>query len=84
MSKHNELVKEQLLHLLFGTLVFVALGSVAVSLDLAAAFVKSLGVSQFTHKAIEYSAHAMLVIDLVLFGVYLGKSSYMLIKEMFQ
>jgi len=83
-NNHNGLVKEQLLHLLFGTLVFVALGSVAVGLDLAAKAIRDLGVSEFTHVAIEYTAHGMLVLDLLLFASYLAKSSYLLVKEMFQ
>ena len=84
MTNHNEMVKEQLLHMLFGTIIFVVLGSIAVGLDLAAAAVKSLGVSDFTHKAIENAAHVMLLMDLVLFGLYLVRSSATLVKEMFK
>lgn len=61
MTNHNELVKEQLVHLLFGTVIFIVLGAIAVALDLAAAGVLKLGVSVFTHRAIEYAAHTMLV-----------------------
>ena len=71
MKNHNELVKEQLLHMLFGTLIFVVLVAIAVGLDLAAAGVLRLGVSEFTHKAIAISAHGMLGLDLVLFALYL-------------
>lgn len=84
MSQHKDLVKEQVLHLSFGTLVFLALGAIAVALDLFASYVKGLGVSPFTHLAIEYTAHGMLALDLVLFVLYLGKSSYLLVKEMFK
>lgn len=82
MDGHNGLVKEQLLHLLFGTIIFVVLGGVAVALDLAAGAIKQLGVSAFTHQAIELTAHAMLLLDLVLFVVYLASSSWALAKEM--
>lgn len=82
MTNHNQMVKEQLLHMLFGTVIFIVLGGIAVSLDLAAAGVAKLGVSPFTHKAIEMAAHGMLVLDLILFAVYLVRSSYMLVKEM--
>ncbi len=84
MTSHNEMVKEQLLHMLFGTMIFVVLGAIAVGLDLAAAGVLKLGVSEFTHKAIEYVAHGMLLLDLVLFGLYSVRSSATLVKEMFK
>lgn len=79
---HNQIVKEQLLHILFGTVLFVALAGIAVLLDLASIYVATLGVSSFTQKALEYTAHGMLVVDLVLFLVYLAASSWALIKEM--
>ena len=78
------MVKEQLLHMLFGTVVFIVLGAIAVGLDLAAAGVFRLGVSNFTHKAIEISAHGLMLLDLVLFGLYLVRSSTTLVKEMFK
>lgn len=84
MTNHNEMVKEQLLHMLFGTMIFVVLGAIAVGLDLAATEVMRLGVSEFTHNAIEYAAHGMMVLDLVLFGLYLVRSSATLVKEMFK
>ena len=84
MTNHNEMVKEQLLHMLFGTVIFVVLGSIAVGLDLAAVGVSKLGVSEFTRKAIEYAAHGMLLLDLVLFALYLVRSSTTLVKEMFK
>ena len=83
-NQHNEMVKEQLLHMLFGTVIFIVLGAIAVALDLAAAGVLKLGVSEFTHRAIEYAAHGMMVLDLVLFGLYLVRSSATLVKEMFK
>lgn len=74
---HNQIVKEQLWHLLVGTVMFVILASIAVALDLASVYVAGLGVSNFTHKTLEYTAHLMLVVDVVLFLVYLGQ----LLKE---
>ncbi len=86
MGQHKQLpkVKEQLLHMLFGTLIFVALGVIAVVLDMAASAVERLGVSAFTHAAIATMAHAMFVLDLLLFVLYLVKSSWLLVKETFQ
>lgn len=79
---HNQIVKEQLLHILFGTIIFVCLASIAVGLDMAASYIATLGVSNFTHQAIETTAHVMLVLDLSLFLVYLASSSIRLVKEM--
>ena len=84
MKSHNEMVKEQLVHMLFGSMIFVVLGGIAVGLDLAAAGALKLGVSKFTHLAIEYAAHGLLLLDLVLFGLYLIRSSTTLVKEMFK
>ncbi len=84
MGNHNGLFKEQLLHMLFGSCIFVVLGGIAVALDLGAAAVAHLGVSKFTHTAVELTAHAMLALDLVLFALYLAKSSWLLVKETFK
>lgn len=84
MTTHNEMVEEQLLHMLFGTIIFVVLVAIAVGLDLAAAGVLKLGVSEFTHKAIEYAAHGIFVLDFVLFSLYLVRPSATLVKEMFE
>lgn len=70
--------------MLFGTMIFIVLGAIAVGLDLAAAGVLKLGVSAFTHRAIEIAAHSMMVVDLVLFALYLVRSSTTLVKEMFK
>jgi len=41
-----------------------------------------LGVSSFTHKVLALTAHSMLIVDTVLFFIYLATSSVRLIKEM--
>lgn len=84
MGNHRELVKEQLMHMLFGTFIFGVLGGLAVALDLAAGSVQRLGVSLFTQWAIEFSAHVMLAMDLVLFALYLARSGWSLAKETFK
>jgi hypothetical protein len=82
LNSKNEIVKEQLLHMLFGTAVFIVLAAIAVGLDLAASALVELGVSNFTHRALEITAHGMLIVDLLLFVSYLGTSSIKLLKEM--
>ena len=83
MNSHVS-VKEQLLHILFGTLIFVVLGAIAVFLDLASNWVHGLGVSGFTYTALTYTAHGLMVLDLVLFVLYLATTSFRLCKEMFK
>jgi hypothetical protein len=84
MTGHKAIVKEQLIHMVLGTFVFIVLGGIAVALDLAAAGVKMLGVSSFTSGAIELTAHIMLVMDLVLFFLYIARTSWALSKEIFK
>lgn len=79
---HNKVVKEQLLHLFFGAAFVVTIGAFAVGLDLASSFVKNLGVTSFTSQALEFTAHAVMVLDLVLFFVYLIVTSIELVKGM--
>ncbi len=79
---HNKVAKEHILHLVFGALFVLIIGIFAVGLDLAATGVRSLGVSSFTSNALEFAAHAVLVLDLVLFFVYLVVTSIELIKGM--
>jgi len=82
VSSHNNIVKEHLLHMLSGTIIFVVLGSIAVALDAAADAAANIpGVSHFTHNAIEITAHVMLVVDLSLFATYLYKTIITLFNE---
>lgn len=79
---HNRVIKEQILHIFFGAAFFAIIGIFAVGLDLASGYVKGLGVTPFTSQALELSAHAILVLDLVLFFVYLIVASIELVKGM--
>lgn len=79
---HNKIAKEQLLHLVFGALFFAVIGVFAVGLDLASGVVKQLGVTAFTSNALEMSAHALMVLDLLLFFIYLLVTSIELVKGM--
>lgn len=79
---HIKIAKEQLLHLVFGALFFAVIGVFAVGLDLASGLVKQLGVTAFTSSALEMSAHALMVLDLVLFFVYLLVTSIELVRGM--
>jgi hypothetical protein len=78
----KRIVREQLLHLFFGAVIFAAIAQLAVALDLFATWISHLGVSPFTAGALSLTAHGMLVVDLVLFFMYLGASSIDAIREM--
>ena len=80
-KKHE---KELLLHMLFGTMIFLVLAMAAVGLDLAAQWATSIGVSKFTAAALSGSAHILLAVDLTLFAAYIAKTSWLLVKEMFK
>ena len=79
---HIKIAKEQLLHLVFGVLFFLLIGTIAVGLDLLSDWVSTTSVSSFTSSALRSTAHAMLILDLVLFCTYLTAASMNLIKEM--
>ena len=78
---HDSLVKTQLRHLLYGVVIFFAIGLVAVLLDLIASNLGIVGVSSFTSSTLRFTAHAMLVIDLVLFFLYLLAAAVHLVRE---
>lgn len=84
MNGHQRLIREQILHMLFGTVIFIVLGGLAVGLDLAAQWVKTLGVTAFTYNSISYVAHGLMALDIALFLGYLLKSSWDLLKEIFK
>lgn len=79
---HKKVATEQLIHLWFGLLFVLTIGLVAVFLDLLSGWVQTIGVSSFTANALGFTAHAMLVLDLVLFFMYLVVASIDLIKGM--
>jgi hypothetical protein len=81
---NHSLVKEQLTHMLTMTMLFMILGGIAVSLDLAVVQIQRIGVTDFTSKAIELTSHAMLLIDLTLFGLYTLKTSFVLVTDIFK
>lgn len=79
---NKKFVKEQLVKLLYGLTFFLAIGLVAVGLDFLSIFVETLGVSSFTVGALSFTAHAMLVMDLVLFFCYIAIECIEQIKGM--
>ena len=82
--KNHSLVKEQVAHMLTVTMLFTVLGGIAVLLDLASMQIRQMGVTDFTSKAIELTSHAMLLIDLTLFGLYILKTSFALVIDIFE
>ena len=80
--KNHSLVKEQVTHMLTVTMLLTVLG--AVLLDLASIQIRQMGVTDFNSKAIELTSHAMLLIDLTLFGLYILKTSSVLVIDIFK
>lgn len=72
-GKHR-LEKELLLHVLFGTFIFICIAAAAVLLDLASTWVVTLGVSGFTATTLSIASHSLMMVDLVLFGLYLYRT----------
>ncbi|MBV7542157.1 hypothetical protein KW835_13750 [Acidovorax sp. sic0104] len=70
--------------MVFGTVIFIVLGALAVGLDLTSQWVQTLGVTPFTYNAISSVAHGLMVLDILLFLGYLLKSSWDLLKEIFK
>lgn len=77
-------LKEQIVHILSGSVFFLILAAIAIIFDLSAIWVKSLGVSEFTSEALTLSSHGLLIFDILLFINYLVKSSFQLFKGKFK
>lgn len=80
-NKHE---KELLLHIAFGTGIFLAVAAAGIGLDLLAVWVAKLGVSMFTSSVLSWTAHIIMGIDLVLFAAYTAKTSIQLLKELYK
>lgn len=76
--------KELLLHMLFGTVIFLVLTGFAVLLDLVATWTGGLGVSALTTEALGWMAHIIMGMDLVMYAAYTGKTGWELLKELFK
>jgi hypothetical protein len=79
-SKHT--IKEQILHLLVGSFLFLLIAIIAIFFDFLSSELEHLKVSAITITLLEYTSHALLVTDLVLFFIHVLVSSKALIKEM--
>lgn len=77
-------LKEQLLHLFFGLIYYTVIAVFAIALDLAAIQVKKLGVSEFTYDVLVNVSHCVLVLDVILFFIYLLASFIGQVKEMYK
>lgn len=83
MSASMAGARTQLAHVVFNSSVFAVVAVIAIVLDLGASRIEALGVSAFTHTAILWTAHGVLLLDLMMFFVYSTRTSYQLLKEMF-
>jgi len=77
---HKQITTDQVVHLLYSLYFFLVLSAAAVGLDLVSQWVRTLGVSAFTYTAIALTAHAMLVLDVLLFLIALLVSGWEFVK----
>lgn len=80
--EQGKIAVKYLLHIVLGALFFLVIAAAAVGLDLLAKWIDTLNVDKFTSGAIAVTAHALLVIDLVLLFIHVVGSSIDLLKEM--
>ena len=69
-------------HAFIGTTLFLIVGFPAVALNLLVKFLVSVGIDGFTVAVLEFLEHAILLVDAVLFLVFLGVTAYKSVKEM--
>lgn len=69
-------------HTLVGTAVFVIVGTPAIGLSLLMEFLETLHVSTFTIQVLSFLEHGILLVDAMLFLVYLGVTAYQAMQEM--
>lgn len=77
----QKITKDQVVRLAYHIFFFVVLTVAAAGLDLLAQWVKTLGVAEFTSMALSFSAHVMLVFDMVLFLLSLLIGGWNFLKE---
>lgn len=81
-NHHLSMARDQLLHVAYATGIALFIATAGVGLDLGAQWVKTLGVSDTTHHALELLAHGLLYVDLSLFGVYVLRTGIDLIRTL--
>jgi hypothetical protein len=68
---HRQAIRDQVVVLIYSIAFFFLLITAAVALDLLAQWVRTLGVAEFTYQMIAWSAHGMLILDMILFFISL-------------
>lgn len=79
-STQHGAVKEQLMHIVVGACLFAVIAGAGILLDLFSTWVKSLGVSEFTAIVISTVAHSLLIVDTLLFCLYVLVTSWSLVR----
>ncbi|WP_296000338.1 hypothetical protein [Rugamonas sp.] len=78
--KQKTTIIDQIVHLVLNVLFFLVIAGAAVGLDLLSTWIATLGVTSFTVEALQFTAHGLLIFDLVLFCVSLLASGLHYVK----
>ena len=78
----RQVTKDQVINMLYSIAIFIALTAAAVCLDLISQWVKFLGVAKFTYTLVALIAHALLLLDGVLFLAALYFSARDFLREL--
>ena len=71
-------------HTIVGSMIFIIIGGPAIGLSMLVKYLSTLGVPEFTLNVLNFLEHAILLIDALLFSVYLAFTAYSAFKEMWK
>jgi len=67
----QQIVRDQIVRLIYSVIFFLVFATAAVALDLLSQWIRSLGVTDFTFYLVSFTAHFILISDVLLFSVFL-------------
>ena len=73
---------ELLVHIITGTMVFVAIALAAVGLNFLVRWLSEGGVSQFIIWGLEFAEYFLFVVDLILFTVFVARTAIRTLKKL--
>jgi hypothetical protein len=68
---HEHLMRNQAVRLIYSVVFFLVFAAIAVALDLLSQWITTLGVTDFTYYLVSWTAHFMLILDVLLFCISL-------------
>ncbi len=67
----QKIVLNQIVRLAYSVIFFLVFATAAVALDLLSQWISSLGVTDFTYYLVSLTAHFILLVDVLLFSIFL-------------